>query len=89
MIPPPVGKTLRGAAPAEFLHFDFITLFKGEGLLVLKDRFSGFVLLWEAVAYNASTTEATVIEWAALFGVPKFLVSDGGRILLINWWRPW
>ena len=54
-----------------------MTLFEGEGLLVLKDGFSGFVMLWEAAAYNAATTEAAV-EWSALFGVPKFLVTDGG-----------
>ena len=35
VIPPPVGKALRGAAPGESLHLDFITLFEGEGLLVL------------------------------------------------------
>ena len=53
-------------------------MFEGEGLLVLKDGFSGFVTLWHAKAYNASTTEEAVIEWAAPFGVPKFLVTDGG-----------
>ena len=31
-------------------------------------------MLWEAAAYTAVTTEVVVIEWAALFGVPKFLV---------------
>jgi hypothetical protein len=36
-------------------------MFEGEGLLVLKDGFSGFVMLW---------SEKAVIEWAALFGVP-------------------
>ena len=32
VIPPPVGKALRSAAPGESLHLDFITLFEGEGL---------------------------------------------------------
>ncbi len=78
VVPPPIGKALRGAEPGESLHLDFITMFEGEGLLVLKDGFSGFVLLWYAKAYNALTTEEAVIEWSALFGVPKFLVTDGG-----------
>ena len=78
MVPPPIGKALRGSEPGESLHLDFISMFEGEGLLVLKDGFSGFVLLWDAKAYNAMTTEEAVIEWSALFGVPKFLVTDGG-----------
>ena len=53
-------------------------MFEGEGLLVLKDGFSGFVLLLDAKAYNAITTEEAVIDWSALFGVPKYLVTDGG-----------
>ena len=78
VVPPPVGKALRGAAPGFSLHLDYITMFEGAGLLVLNDGFFGFVLLWEAAAYNASTTEAAVIEWAALCGVPQYLVTDGG-----------
>ena len=45
VVPPPVGKALRGAEPGVSLHLDYITMFEGEGLLVLKDGFSGFVLL--------------------------------------------
>jgi hypothetical protein len=35
---------LLGAAPGELLHLNFITMFEGEGLLVLKDGFSGFIM---------------------------------------------
>jgi hypothetical protein len=49
-----------------------------EGLLVLKDGFSAFVLLWWADEYSAATAEAAVVEWASLFGVPSILVTDGG-----------
>ena len=80
VIPPTAGKASRGASPSESLNLDYITLFEGDGLLVLKDGFSGFVILWEAAAYNASTTEAAVIEWAALFGAYIWLPM-GGRIL--------
>ena len=78
VIPPPVGKALRGTAPGESLHMDYVTLFKGKGLLVLKDSFSSFVMLWDAKSYNAATTEEAVVEWSALFGVPQLLVTDGG-----------
>ena len=64
----PVGKALRGTAPGEALHVDYVTMFEGEGLLVLKDGFSGFVMLWDTKYYNAGTTEDSVVEWAALFG---------------------
>ena len=50
VVPPPVGKALRGAEPGVSLHLDYITMFEGEGLLVLKDGFSGFVLHWKAAA---------------------------------------
>ena len=43
-----MGKALRGTAPGESLHMDYVTLFEDEGLLVLKDGFSGFVMLWDA-----------------------------------------
>jgi transposase InsO family protein len=49
-----------------------------EGLIVLKDGFSAFLLLWWADEYSAATAEAAVVEWASLFGVPSILVTDGG-----------
>ena len=54
-----------------------------EGLLVLKDGFSAFVLLWWADEYSAATAEAAVVEWASLFGVekPKMVGKDGAPIL--------
>ena len=41
----------------------------------LRDGFSGFIMLWDAKSYNAVTTEEAVVEWAALFGVPRLLVT--------------
>ena len=64
-------------------------MFEGEGLLVLKDGFSGFVLRWDAKAYNAITTEEAVMEWSALFGVPKYLVLMAVAISIISWLKHW
>jgi hypothetical protein len=57
---------------------DFVSMVDKEGLLVLKDGFSAFVLLWWADEYSAATAEAAVVEWSSLFGVPSILVTDGG-----------
>ncbi len=87
VVPPPVGKALRGTAPGESLHMDYVTMFEGEGLLVLKDGFSGFIMLWDAKSYNAVTTEEAVVEW------PRYSVSRvcwlrmAAAILRISWWR--
>jgi hypothetical protein len=78
VVPPPLGKALRGDRPGVSLHMDYITMWEGAGLLVLKDGFSSFVLLWEAQSFDAATAEAAVIEWASLFGVPRMLITDGG-----------
>ena len=64
VVPPPLGKALRRDRPGMSLHMDYITMWEGAGLLVLKDGFTSFVLLWEATAFDAATTEAAVIEWA-------------------------
>ena len=49
-----------------------------DGLLVLKYGFSAFVILWWGDQFSAATTEAAVVDWAALFGVPSILVTDDG-----------
>jgi transposase InsO family protein len=84
VIPPPLGKALRGDRPGVSLHMDYITMWEGAGLLVLKDGFSSFVLLWEANSFDAATAEAAVIEWASLFGVPRMLITDGGTHFVNN-----
>jgi hypothetical protein len=63
---------------------DYITMWEGAGLLVLKDGFSSFVVLWEAQSFDAVTAEAAVIEWASLFGVPNMIITDGGTHFVNN-----
>ena len=88
MVPPPIGKALRGSEPGESLHIDFITMFEGEGLLVLKDGFSGLVHLWDAKAYNAMTTEEAVIASGRLYlACLSFWSPMVGVTSIINWLR--
>ena len=54
-VPPPLGEALRGTIPGQSLHIDFVTMVDKEGLLVLEDGFSAFVLLWWADEYSAAT----------------------------------
>ena len=84
VVPPPLGKALRGDRPGMSLHMDYITMWEGAGLLVLKDGFTSFVMLLEATAFDAATAEAAVIEWASLFGVPNMLITDGGTHFVNN-----
>ena len=85
VVPRPLGKALQGAAPGDALHMDFVSMVEAtgssgvaKGLLVLKDGFSAHVTLWPADAYDAATAEEAVVAWAALHGVPRILVTDGG-----------
>ena len=71
VVPPPLGKALRGDRPGVSLH-------------MLKDGFSSFVLSWEAQSFDAVTAEAAVIEWASLFGVPRMIITDGGTHFVNN-----
>ena len=59
-----MGKALRGTAPGESLHMNYVTMFEGEGLLVLKVDFSGFIMLWDAKSYNTDE----VVRGCRIFG---------------------
>ena len=84
--PRPYGQTLNGQQPGEALHMDYCSMLKlGEtsncrfkGILVAKDGLSGFLLLNNVEKYDAETTEACAIQWASIFGVPLYFISDGG-----------
>ena len=80
--PLPWGTQLRGRVPGESVHMDFLTLseLKGteHGLLVLKDGCSFFGWLFECLKFNAKAAEEALLQWSAVFGVPRILVTDGG-----------
>ena len=78
MTPPPLGKAVNGNAPGDSVHIDYISIRNKEGILVIKDGFSCWTMLWYAEEFDGPTTERALIHWAAIFGVPKIIVSDGG-----------
>ena len=86
MTPRPLGEQLRGKEPGEVLHADFISLGEIEGddedseqgLLVLKCGFSMFCMLIPAIKYNAEVMESALLQWSALLGMPRILITDGG-----------
>jgi hypothetical protein len=81
-VPRPMAQTLHADKPNKLLHFDF--LYIGHGLkgvdyiIVLKDDLSSYCRLIPAVAANAVTTAAALIDWFATFGVVLDWVSDRG-----------
>ena len=48
------------------------------GLLVLKDGFSTFCALRPCAKFDAANVETAVLEWAAIFGMPRLIVTDSG-----------
>ena len=47
-------------------------------ILMLVDKFSRFVLFVPTVAATAVEAARAILLWASMFGLPKWLVSDGG-----------
>lgn len=82
MVPRPLGAQLRASKPKELLHFDFLqmafTADEDEYLLVLKDGFSTFVMLFPCRAATAAATVEGLLHWFAIFGVAEVWVSDQG-----------
>ena len=81
--PVPWGRVLRGRRPGDSLHLDYLTLDglasdDGHGLLVLKDGQSLFCRLIACFGFNAINAENAILDWAADFGLPSVIVSDGG-----------
>ena len=67
MVPRPLGAQLRASKPKELLHFDFLqmALTADEGdeyLLVLKDGFSTFVMLFPCRAATAAATVEGLLQ---------------------------
>ena len=82
VIPRPWSSGIQTSVPNLYLHMDF--LFIGESvdgyqyILVLKDAASHFVHLVPCHTTSAETTAHAIMEWCALHGTPKYLVSDQG-----------
>ena len=76
--PPPLGQALQGNSAGEAIHLDFVSTSPGRGNLVIKCGFTLYIMLFPTKEFTAEVAEAGVIQWAALFGVPAIIVSDGG-----------
>jgi hypothetical protein len=85
------GETLRATKPNELLHFDFLTMVKGEGgmkyVLVLKDGMCGFVELMPCIHATADQVYQGLMDWFKRSGIVLQWVSDQGahfRNLLVE-----
>ena len=82
VIPRPWSSGIQTNVPNLYLHMDY--LFIGDSvdgnryILVLKDAASHFVHLVSCQTANAETTAHAIMEWCALHGTPKYMVSDQG-----------
>ncbi len=62
----------------ELLHFDFLYMHEGHSpyLLLLKDDFSGFCLLYRCGSSDSESVVEALSAWIGMFGVPKLFHSD-------------
>ncbi|MEN9639683.1 MAG: hypothetical protein RLZZ262_1552, partial [Bacteroidota bacterium] len=77
-----LGIQHRPTKPNQMLHFDFYSVGPSsmgfEYLLVLRDGFSRFVLLVPCKTTDAEAAVNGILDWIALFGIPKAFFSDQG-----------
>jgi hypothetical protein len=82
--PRPFGCAVHGQKPNEVLHMDWIYISPAkkngkhefEWNLMLRDDLSGVVRITPARVPDTEVTMEALMEWRALFGSPKILVSD-------------
>lgn len=83
VIPRPLLRTIAATAPNELIHFDFMHVHSSpeqpvEALLVVRDDFSHFVMLFPCEKQDSDVTVHGLQQWFALFGVVKYWSSDQG-----------
>jgi len=80
----PYGTTLQAIRPGEILQFDYLHIQKLpksnnlEYILVLKDKFSKFTMLYPYAAPDSINAINAILSWIQHFGIPSILVSDRG-----------
>jgi len=82
-IPRRLGTACHGTRPNEVLHFDFLYVapklkssLNYQWIFVIRDDFSGFVLLKPVIVPNTANTVDALLEWRSIFGRSKIYVSD-------------
>jgi hypothetical protein len=65
--------------PFQYVVGDYFSL-EGRNFLVLEDRFSGWLRIYEAGAglFDAKTLLKNLREWCMTFNIPEELATDGG-----------
>jgi hypothetical protein len=76
-IPRALGHQIAPEAPHTVISADFLEI-DGQYLLVIKDLFSRFVLVYEAREATAIEACKGIMQWIACFSVPSVIVTDGG-----------
>jgi hypothetical protein len=82
--PRPFGTAIHAKRPNEVLHMDWIYICPArkngkhqyEWNLILRDDLSGLVKITPGKVPDTEVTMEALMEWRALFGCPKILVSD-------------
>jgi hypothetical protein len=83
-IPRPLGEACHGTKRNQVLHFDYMYVWprsdksyhQYEWLFVLRDDFSGMVMLRPTSTPDAMTTVDALLDWRSIFGRSEVYVSD-------------
>ena len=85
-VPRPYGNVVKGTKRNECITFDYLYVEKPADssphrhkyILVIKDTYSHFTLLYPCEAADSHTAASALAHWVRIFGVPKILLSDRG-----------
>ena len=77
-----LGIGQRPTKPNQTLHFDYFYVGRSDVdfsyLLVLRDGFSRFVMVFPCINADSQTAVKYLLQWIALFGIPDKFFSDNG-----------
>lgn len=82
--PRPLGEACHGKEKGQVIHFDYLYIYPKkeksyhdfEWLLVIRDDYSGMVMLTPAEKPNTITTVDALMQWRSWFGRTEVFVSD-------------
>ena len=82
--PRPLGEACHGKEKGQVIHFDYLYIYPKkeksyhdfEWLLVIRDDYSGMVMLTPAEKPNKITTVDALMQWRSWFGRTEVFVSD-------------
>ena len=81
-VPRPLGTQLVPEKPGEVVSFDYLYIGASKSgykyILILVDKFSRVVRLIATIGPTAIPTAKALLQWATDYGLPTWLISDGG-----------